>query len=46
MKDIWTATVKNDSADGFPIQFELLWFGIVKDIFQQCLWHRYIWMVR
>jgi len=19
MKDIWTATVKNDSADGFPI---------------------------
>lgn len=35
MRDIWTAAVKNDSADGFPIQFEMLWFGIVKDIFQQ-----------
>lgn len=32
MKDIWTAAMKNDSADGFPIQFEMLWFGIV---FQQ-----------
>lgn len=37
MKDIWTAAVKNDSADGFPIQFEMLWFGTIKEKFQQHL---------